>query len=443
MRWTSLGTYYGLQRPRDFKVAIPFLVSIFGLVVVLIVSAYLCSNGRLSIGTERFYFFMYISVLFIIAAAFSRITIASLVILFWCATELSLALASSGLESLGIGASLFPRNWFTESFSSGFTYHPLLGLVPKPNWHGGARFDRRNKDVFDQEWPVNSAYYNEAAFSHNSLGLRGRELSANDLEKDLIFAVGGSSTYDWNVTQGSTWVERLESDLHNRVTIINFGVPMHSTVQHLIYTAFYQNILRKKPVCAIYYVGFNDLINLHVQDLDPAYANHLSLMMAIRKSEFWAAKYSPLVSFAYIVAQRRLDSIPDIPDRTAMTPPPGSQDRLERIFVENIRTIAAINSSRGVKTVFIGQMANKELLKLRSSDITTFSPFITAEQIWPILEHFNGLLRKTSASVGASYIDAGIGNFTNSDFADMVHFSAAGSRKFAGLISERVEWDCQ
>jgi hypothetical protein len=442
MRWNNLVQYYGLQRPFNLNVAVPLLLSLLGLLILIIVGLSLLSTGRLSIGTERWYFFSYMTVLLVIAAAMSRAPAVSLAIFLWCATESSLAFASAALEARGIGLSLLPKNWFTEPTHSGFEYHPVLGLAPKRNWHGSVRFDERNRSAQESFWPVNRNYYEEAVYSHNSLGLRGRELSRKDLEKQMIFAVGGSSTYDWNVTQGSTWVERLESSLHNRFTVVNFGAPIHGTAQHLIYTAFYQDQLGKRPVCAIYYAGWNDLLNVHVEDLDPAYANFMSLYMVVRKSQFWAAKYSPFARLVYIAAQSRFDSVPGRQKVAARKGSRESEEQLEKIFVENIRTIAAINRSRGVKTILVAQMANSELVRLRPR-LTFFSPFAKHEDILRLNERFNALLKSTSASSGAGYIDAGAENFVNADFADMVHFSAAGSAKFSRLISDGVESYCQ
>jgi len=90
-------------------------------------------------------------------------------------------------------------------------------------------------------------------FSHNSLGLRGKKLTPDDLHKNLIFVYGGSTTYDVGVSEGDTWVEHLQSDLNNKYTVVNFGVVGQSTEEHLIETAFYTGIVGKKPVCSIYY----------------------------------------------------------------------------------------------------------------------------------------------------------------------------------------------
>jgi len=441
--WTGPWRYYGLKQPFDFKVAIPFLLNAIGLLMVIAISAVLFANGGLLVGTERFFFFCYIAAMLVIAIALSRITVVSTTIFLWCATELLLAFGSSALGSYGIGQSLLPKNWFRQAEDPRFVYHPILGLTPKPSWHGNFHWDARNKRLYDEfGWPTSPEFYSGAVFHHNSLGLRGRDLSAEDLTKSLIFADGGSTTYDYNVSQGLTWVERLEATLKYRFTIVNFGAPWHSTSQHLIHTAFYHSLVGKRPVCAMYYVGWNDLLNLHRAPLDPTYANFLTLAMSVRRPELWPARYSPFADLVYIVAKRRLDTVPEIPRAHGNVRVVRSDARLERIFLEHIATIVAINNSRGVKTVFIGQMVNRYFLD-RSPHAKSLSEYTENRYVWPLHERFNSILKIASASIGANYIDAGIENFQNGDFADPVHFSEAGSRKFAGLISEEVGRYCQ
>ena len=114
--------------------------------------------------------------------------------------------------------------------------------------------------------------------------------------------------------------------------------------------------------------------------------------------------------------------------------------RLEEFFIEHIGAIAAINTARGITTVFIGQMFNRELLQR-----TPHGRLVALEykDVWPMQERLNSILERTATSLGTRYIDAGIAHFSNDDFADIGHFSATGSKKFADLISGRIETYCK
>lgn len=434
---TTLWTFYGLKKPFNFTVAIPFVLNICALAVVLITCAFLFLDKGLNVGTLRFYFFAYIVCLLSFAAAVSKASKLSYAILGWCIIELSLALFSGDLR---------PDNAVVQHdpFEYAFIYHPLLQLVPRPNWKYKNRVDLTGMedelaDARAAGMNVDSLQGKEFYFVHNSLGLRGAELTQADLARGLIFVYGGSTTYDIGVTQGDTWVEQLQTDLNNKYTVLNFGVVGHSTEEHLIYTAFYQDILPKRPSCAVYYEGWNDVINSHLDHLDSAYADYHLLTMAVRRPGLEFGRYSPLFLLASELVAGRFDTVPQIPKVLGRPPVAGSDNRLEAIYVEHIKTIAAINRSRGIKTIFIGQIFNKDWPK----GPNIWAPLVPKGDFPALIERFNSILSSTATSTSAKYIDAGIGNFNHDDFVDYAHFSASGAKKFAAAISHDVGDFCR
>lgn len=426
--------YYGLKRPFNFRVAIPFLLNIVALTIVLCVCVFLFFSGNLRMGTARFYFFSYIACFLIAAAALSKARFFSYAILCWCTIELALAFGNKTLYPKNIVPKTSPDNF-------AFVYHPLLQLVPRPNFQYKSRLNFRGFEEKAKAGGIDMASLQgtELAFVHNSLGIRGKELTPDDLGKDLIFVYGGSTTYDVSITQGETWVEHLQSDLDNKYTVLNFGVVAHSTEEHLIETAFYQNVAGKRPVCAIYYVGWNDVINYHLDNLDPAYADYHLLLTPRRRPDLEIARYSPMMVLLNQAARDRFDTIPNHANILGKPPATGEDQRLESIFAENIKTIAAINSSRGIKTIFIGQIINKDYPQ--GPDV--WAPLIKKGGFPPLIERFNSILKDTAAAVHAKYIDPGVTNFEHHDFVDYSHFAVPGARKFAALISKEVGSYCQ
>lgn len=434
MNWTKAREYYGLTTPFNFNVAIPFLLNVCVLVLVFCVCAFLFFEGSLSMNTARFYFFVYIACLLTVAAIFSKARFASYAILCWCVMELGLAFGSSAL---------FPKNRVHRASADdyAFVYHPLLQILPRPDFHYEYRLNFRGIEEKAKAAGVDVASLQgkEITFSHNSLGLRGKELTPNDLDKDLIFVYGGSTTYDIGVPQGDTWVEHLQSDLDNKYTILNFGVVAHSTEEHLIETAFYEDIVKKKPVCAIYYVGWNDVINAHLNKLDSAYADYHLLLTPRRKPDLEVASYSPLMLVLSQAARNRFDTIPNPAKILGETPSMGSDPRLEAIFADNVKTIAAINRSRGIKTIFIGQIINNDWPQ--GPDV--WAPLVKRGGFPPLIARFNSILKNTAESMSAKYIDAGAGSFTHGDFVDFAHFTISGARRFARRISNDVGNYCR
>jgi hypothetical protein len=440
-RRASLAKLYGMQKPYDLTVAVPFLANILVLALTLIVLASTALGGHVRVGSERFYFFIYVIALLTIATvACTKMPRFSLAASLWCAIELSLGLSSGVLEKHVIGIPLMPQNSskhrLLEDFR--FAYHPLLQAVPKPNQKFKDQFYRGKHAGIDAVANWDYLDGRELLFVHNSLGLRGREPTASDLNKSLIFVYGGSTTYDDTVTQGNTWPEQLQSELKGKYTVMNFGVRMYTTTEHLIQTVFYQTVGGRRPVCAIYYEGINDLINARVENVDRAYADSYLVQkfsqLLVRQPEIWAAKYSPIFRLINQVLKNRFDSIPE--SRFAEMKFPGSNSHLEGIYAEHIEAIAAINGSRDVRTIFIGQMLDTEAYNRGKT-------LHSKVDIWPHQARLNQVLRKTAVSAGAKYIDPGIENFRPDDFSDSVHFTVSGSKKFAALIAQDVYNYCE
>ena len=115
--------------------------------------------------------------------------------------------------------------------------------------------------------------------------MRDTNVAIPPLKTDrLIFVYGGSTTYDTSVSQGHTWVERLNAKLGPPYELFNLGVPGYSTAEHVIQTAFYSDIDGVYPSCAVYYIGWNDIRNANLANLDRAYANfHLLSHWEIRE----------------------------------------------------------------------------------------------------------------------------------------------------------------
>jgi lysophospholipase L1-like esterase len=441
MSWTKVLAFYGLRPPFDFRIAIPFLLNICLLGVTFLMCAFLYWRGELNTGTARFYFFLYLACLLAIAAVFSRARKLSYTILVWCMLELSLGLGTFILAKGGAHPSLFPDNDPVPPHIQTVMYHPLLQLVPHPNSHykrhlyfGGLE-ERAKAAGID----VQSLKGKELSFDINSLGFRGKELTADDLARDLIFVYGGSTTYDIAVTQGETWVENLQSDLNNKYTVLNLGMLGYTTVENLIQTAFYQDVVKKKPVCAVYYVGWNDIGSSHIEPSDGAYANYHLLLLPEHRPALFLAKYSPLGLLANALAVKRFDTVPLPPKILGKPPVAGPDERLEAIFIEHIKSIAAINRVRGIKTIFIGQILNR-----RWPDRPNYyEPLIEEGDNVPLMERLKSMLSGTAASIGAEYIDPGIKNFEGSDFVDGGHFAASGAKKFAALVSGKVGDSCR
>jgi len=107
-------------------------------------------------------------------------------------------------------------------------------------------------------------------------------------------------------TSGCTNSPYPDSDLGRKVLYSSFNeapktldpAVAYTTAEHIIQTAFYERVKGVTPNCSIYYVGWNDLRNAHLANLDPGYADfHLPAQADVfrtRPVDLSADSISPL-----------------------------------------------------------------------------------------------------------------------------------------------------
>jgi hypothetical protein len=283
--------------------------------------------------------------------------------------------------------------------------------------------------------------------AHTSEGTRGRDPAPGSLANRTVIATfGGSSTYDIAVAEGDTWSDRLEEALgHDGYLVVNHGVPGYTSVEHLIQTAFYQNKFGKPPRCAIYYVGWNDLRNAHLPHLDPAYADfHLPSQvdsLRTRRVGGLQVTISPFLTVQLRLASGAIDTVRISLDPYALEPVSGDDPRLLGLYKRNVEAISAINRGRGVRTIWIGQLLNRE--QLARDGRYGWLPLVRDRDIWPMLQQFNGLLADTSRMLGDLYVDIPAEALAANDFADEGHFTVQGAKRFAQYLAPVVHDACR
>jgi hypothetical protein len=381
--------------------------------------------------SPRFYFITYLILVLLLAVILLKFRTLSLVLVTVAFFELALATVTHLGTRLGLlTTDLLPSKTYThKARKRRFEFHPVLVGTPTKN------FASEN-------------------IRHNSLGLRGSEIDVTT-DTRLINIYGGSTTYDTGVQNGATWPENLQTLLGDKYKIANFGVPGYSTVEHIIQTAFYSDILGKVPNCSIYYIGWNDIRNAYLPDLDHAYAD-FHLLDQVDNLDVRASKtlsFSPLLAVYSGYMSSVFDTIPYAtecrqPSWTGRCPSfhekiefgYGADPKLEDLYRRNIKTIIAINRMRGTKSVFIGQLLNR--FKLTEAKISGWLPFVKDVDVWPLQRSFNNILKTTAVNNGASYIELSIDQFNDADFVDGGHFSVRGSEKFSRLIRAQVHKSC-
>jgi hypothetical protein len=296
-----------------------------------------------------------------------------------------------------------------------FILHPLLQGIPRPG-----RF---------------------AQYTHTETNLRYTVNDQKDADATTIYIYGGSTTYDLGVDDENTWSSHLSKLLGSRFVIENHGVPGYSTVEHIVQTAF--DFRSRRPKCAIFYVGWNDLRNSNIKGLRADYSNfHLLKQpgnLAIDPTRSWTSPIKQRSLFLSMISNLGARQIELNGDHLHEY-----DARLSKIYKDNVALIASIASHFGVTPIFVPQVLNYEKFTRNIAySKRQWMPFLFESDVQRLMSEMNGDLANAANERGSQYLDEVLRTqWANADFVDSGHFSPRGSHRFAKAISERVIAAC-
>jgi S-formylglutathione hydrolase FrmB len=121
----------------------------------------------------------------------------------------------------------------------------------------------------------------------------------------------------------------------------------------------------------------------------------------------------------------------------------GEKDlRLSKIFMDNMKLIAEIDRHFGVKSLFVPQILNFTRPAMGRKYQWLF--IIPGQNAPHLMQAMNEDLERAARESGAVFIGAPLAtNWTDSDFIDDGHFTAAGAAKFAQAIAGGVAANCR
>ena len=403
--------HFGLGHPRRLERLLLGLAGALVVGLVLAAAAWLRFAGELPWGGPRAHYFLYLLALLVLAVGLVRWPKVAGTLLALAVLEFAAGMTSPDL--------LPPARAEPQRFQ----WHPLLQAVPIPSL------------------ALTSA--TGLAIRHTREGTRGRDPEGSLDGRTVIATFGGSTTYDIGAGDGETWPDRLGQALGKGFYVVNHGVPGYTTSEHLVQTAFYQDKFGK-PRCALYYVGWNDLRNAHIPNLDPAYADfHLPSQVDSQKVRRIGGAHvtiSPLLTLLLRLVGPEVDTVHYFVDPYGKPPVDGRDPALEAIYRRNIAAISAINRQRGVRTIWVGQLLNRD--RLAGEGRYGWLPLVRDRDLWPLQQSFNAILQREAAALGDTFIGLPPDSFTAADFVDQGHFSPQGARRFADALAPAVRADC-
>lgn len=414
--------HLGLGQPRRFDRTIAAGLAAVLVLLTAFAALWMRLAGELPLRGPRGEYFLYLLVLLAVATVLVRWPRVAAVVLVLAAFELAWGAGLFALQQAGLAsASLMPPGKFEPQR---FQWHPLLQAVPIP--------------------ALALTSSTGLAIRHTREGTRGKDPAGSLDGRIVIATLGGSTTYDIGAGDGETWPDRLGQVLGDRYFVVNHGVPGYTTAEHLIQTAFYQDKFGK-PRCALYYVGWNDLRNAHIANLDPGYADfHLPSQVdsqKVRRVGGSHVTFSPLLTLVMRLASANFDTVRYFADPYGQPPASGDDPALEAIYQRNIRAISAINRQRGIRTLWAGQLLNRE--RLTGEGRYGWLPLVRDRDLWPLQQKFNALLERTAKELGDIYVGVPPDSFGGADFVDQGHFSARGARRFADDLAPVVREACR
>ena len=424
----SILRHVGLVPPYRFERAILTGFAVLLALLAAVAAVWMRRAGELALGGPRGDYFVYLAFLLVLSVGLVRWPRLSAAVLALAAFELAWGAGLFALYRGGLaGQSLMPP---LQAEAPRFQWHPLLQAVPIPSLDLTSRTG--------------------LAVHHTREGTRGRDPQGSLAGRSVVATVGGSTTYDVGLGEGDTWSDRLAEALDrgadkDRFFVVNHGVPGYTTAEHLIQTAFFLDRFGRKPRCAVYYVGWNDLRNAHIPELDAGYADfHLPSQVdsqKLRRVGGSTVTFSPLATLLGRIIGANVDTVRYAVDPYALAPVAGDDPRLAALYERNIRAISAINRQRGIRTIWVGQLLNRE--QLTGEGRYGWLPLVRDRDLWPLQQRYNALLERTAASLGDLYVGVPAEDFRDADFVDQGHFSPAGARRFAAALAPVVREACR
>lgn len=284
----------------------------------------------------------------------------------------------------------------------------------------------------------------------NSLGLRGPEVELPKPEgRFRVVCEGGSTTFDLLAADdASTWPARLGRLLGPGADVVNAGFPGWTSVQSLV--ALELRDVDLAPDVVVVYSGINDLQPAgHVpfaRDYSVGHGEILPRVLGARTPPL------PLVSRSVFIEWLRgklrkpgfaVDDHGYAPawDWVGGTRRDAMPEEAVEVFARNLRSTAAVARAFGARVLLVAQTA-----RLRAGSETfdrayleSWTPGLTAAGYLDGVARYNAAARALGGEGVAAFVDPfADGSFGDADFADPVHFSAAGSDRFAARIATEV-----
>jgi hypothetical protein len=151
--------------------------------------------------------------------------------------------------------------------------------------------------------------------------------------------------------------------------------------------------------------------------------------------------FSPLLTLLTRFVAANVDTARYFADPYGRPPVSGDDPDLDAIYKRNIAAISAINRRRGVATLWVDQLLNRE--RLTGDGQYGWLPLVRDRDLLPMQQKLNEVLKQTADGLGDTYVGIDPSSFVGTDFVDQGHFSARGAGRFADDLAPLVRQLCR
>jgi len=270
-----------------------------------------------------------------------------------------------------------------------------------------------------------------------------------------LIVVGDSTTEQYFIADGQTWVEALNDrliDEFDSLWVNNAGVTGHSTYGHNFLIE--DTIIRLRPDAVLLLVGANDLGLYRMGPNDLGYIGGFHSWEGAVK---WAALHCETCALLYnsgrALEARRLEFTGPVLDVTALESLPVSGHEAEQVeakwggpalsgYRDRLIAILTTLQSGGIYPILVTQPAlfGPGIDPATGVDLNSavFYGFTGAHE-WALLEMYNDVTRQVAEELNVPLLDLARWMPRDSrNYYDMLHFNYRGSLIASGLLEVRV-----
>jgi hypothetical protein len=266
---------------------------------------------------------------------------------------------------------------------------------------------------------------------HNQHGWRS--LEETNL-KNPVVCIGGSTTYCVGVANKDTWPYVLQKKLGDTVSVINLGVPGHTTNEHFA-TMLYE-LPNIQPQAIIFHVGLNDMRLSYLANQTNNYRKHHAAALYQSVGLDYRGNL-PRIALAHVLSdvcvKLGLAPTPWLPETIAASNPVETKKQLQTNYKNHLEQLITLAKQYTNNIVFVPQVLIPEAFF--NQQYAWWAPFIPDNQLVPLMDEFNTITKKIALANNCQYINA-IDNipFTINHFTDPSHLNEEGLKWFVDSL---------